>query len=403
MKKGLIAALLLGSLLISGMVWRLLRPAAALSEAPAVVVVRRDMSTTVTATGTIGAQVGAEVKVGSRVSGVLRRLHFNIGDLVEQGDLIAELDDRDLRARVSQAEAEVKASEARLALVRIGARQEEIAQARAAVDDAGWSESLMEAQLERNTQLFQKGLLAQNDLEIARKNFESAASKLRSAREQFAMVENRFRPEELVIAEAQTRQARAALEVARTQLSYTRIAAPISGVIASVSTQEGEAISAGLSAPTFVTLLDLNRLQADAFVDETDIGKIAPGQSASLTVDAFPDRDFSGVVKAILPKASIQQNVVYYDTVIALDSSEGLLRPDMTASVTIFVGQRSGVLAVPNQAVRREGGQSYVYVAGNTGEERRQVRTGWRDGGFTEITEGLVEGERVLTGQSSIR
>jgi multidrug efflux pump subunit AcrA (membrane-fusion protein) len=378
--------------------WRLSGSSSAVDEGSVAEVSRRDLSAAVTATGTIRPQVGAEVKVGSRVSGVLRKLHFNIGEQVNPGDLIAELDDRDLRARVSQAEAELAAAEARLALVRAGSRQQERAQARHSVEDAAATHALAESQFKRQTQLFDKGLLPQNDLDIARKALDGAEAKLRSSREQLALVENRYQPEDVLISEAQVRQARASLEVARTQLSYTRILAPIGGVIASVSTQEGEAISAGLSAPTFVTVVDLGRLQADAFVDETDIGRIQPGQEAYLTVDAYPDREFRGTVAAVLPKATIQQNVVYYDTVIELEPSEGLLRPDMTANVTIRVGQRAGVLVVPNQAVRREDGQRVVYVMTASGPARRVVKVGWRDGGFTEITSGLQEKERVLLG-----
>jgi HlyD family secretion protein len=197
-------------------------------------------------------------------------------------------------------------------------------------------------------------------VDLAVKNLDSANAKLEAERERLSLVERKFLPEEVAVAEAQAAEARAAVSLARTQLSYARIAAPIDGVIASVSTQEGEAIAAGFQAPTFVTLVDLNRLQADAFVDETDIGKIAPGQRAVLTVDAFPDRDFTGTVTAILPKALIQQNVVYYDAVVELDPSDGLLRPDMTASIRILVGERTGVLVVPTAAVRREGAERVV-------------------------------------------
>jgi len=361
-------------------------------------VIRRDLSATVVATGTIRPEVGAEVKVGSRVSGLLRKLHFNIGDLVKAGDLIAELDDRDLRARVEQAEAELQAVEARLALIRRGARDEEVAQARMAVQDAVATRALAETQLRRQTDLLERGLVPQNDVDVAVKNFDTAAAKLRAAQEQLALAERKFLPEDLQVAEAQVRQARGALEFARSQLSYTRIAAPITGIIASVSTQEGEAIAAGFQAPTFVTLVDLTRLQADAFVDETDIGKVAPGQSAVLTVDAFPDREFRGKVTAILPKASIQQNVVYYDSVIQLEPADGLLRPDMTANVTILVGERRGALVVPNQAIKREDGKKVVYVLDGGKPERRVVKTGWKDSGYTEVLGGLREGERVLVG-----
>ena len=386
------------SLALAWVAWRAFGAAQARIDTPTAMVGRRDLSATVVATGTIRPQVGAEVKAGSRVSGVLRRLHFNIGDQVKPGALIAELDDRDLQARVAGAEAELRAAEARLALIRRGARDQEIAQARTGVQDAAATHALAEVQLRRQASLFQKGLVPQNDVDVAQKNLETAAAKLRASQEQLALVEAKFLPEDLQVVEAQVQQARAALDLARTQLSYARITAPIAGIIASVSTQEGEAIAAGLQAPTFVTLVDLNRLQADAFVDETDIGKIAQGQSAILTVDAFPDREFRGVVAAILPKASIQQNVVYYDTVIEIQPADGLLRPDMTANVTILVGERRGALAVPNQAIKREDGKKVVYVLGGGKPERRVVKTGWKDSGYTEVLGGLREGERVLVG-----
>lgn len=378
--------------------WRAYRGAEQRRDVPTAVVARRDLSASVLATGAIRPQVGAEVKVGSRVSGVLERLHFNIGDRVRRGDLIAELDDRDLRARVAQAEAALQAAVARLELVRLGARVQEIAQARAAVADAEAGRVLAEKQLERQSALLDRRLVPPDDVDVAMKNLDSAVARLEAERERLALVERKYLPEEVSVVEAQVAEARAVLSLARTQLSYARIAAPIDGVIASVSTQEGEAIAAGFQAPTFVTLVDLDRLQADAFVDETDIGRIAPGQRAVLSVDAFPERDFTGAVTAILPKAVIQQNVVYYDVVVDLDPSDGLLRPDMTASVRILVGERQGVLAVPTPAVRREEAERVVYVLDGGRVVRRVVRTGWRDGGFTEIVGGLDESERVLVG-----
>jgi multidrug efflux pump subunit AcrA (membrane-fusion protein) len=387
------------ALAVTGLMgWRWLGPTQAREDLPSAAVVRRDLSAAVVATGAIRPQVGAEVKVGSRVSGLLRKLHFNIGDLVKAGDLIAELDDRDLRARIVQAEGEVRAAEARLALVRRGAREEELAQARMGVQDAAATHALAETQLRRQSELFARGLLPRDDVDVATRNLDTATARLRSAEAQLALLQRKFLPEDVQVAEGQVAQARGNLEVVRTQLSYARLTAPIAGIIASVSTQEGEAISAGLQAPTFVTLVDLTRLQADAFVDETDIGKVAPGQPAVLTVDAFPDREFKGKVTAILPKASIQQNVVYYDTVIALEPAGGLLRPDMTANVTILVGERRGRLVVPNQAIRREDGEKVVYVLVGGKGQRRVVKTGWKDGRYTEVLDGLREGERVLIG-----
>jgi len=399
MKTQRIAVVVAVVLVATGVVgWRWLGPTQAQDDLPSAVVVRRDLSAAVVATGAIRPQVGAEVKVGSRVSGLLRKLHFNIGDLVKAGDLIAELDDRDWRARLVQAEGELRAANARLALVRRGAREEELAQAGMAVQDAAATHALAETQFRRQSELFARGLVPRDDVDVATKNLDSAAAKLRSGQAQLALLQHKFLPEDVQVAEAQVAQAQGNLDVVRTQLSYARLTAPIAGIIASVSTQEGEAISAGLQAPTFVTLVDLTRLQADAFVDETDIGKIAPGQAAVLTVDAFPDREFKGRVTAVLPKASIQQNVIYYDTVIALEPAEGLLRPDMTANVTILVGERRGSLVVPNQAIKREDGNKVVYVLVGGKAERRVLRTGWKDSRYTEVLDGLREGERVLVG-----
>jgi HlyD family secretion protein len=279
MKRIGVAIASLAILTLGTLTWRACRGADQDGDAPTAVVSRRDLSASVLATGAIRPQVGAEVKVGSRVSGVLERLHFNIGDGVRRGDLIAELDDRDLRARVAQAEAALRAAVARLDLVRLGAREQEITQARAAVADADAGRVLAEKQLERQSALLAQRLVPQNDVDVAMKNLDSAVARLEAERERLALVERKYLPEEISVVEAQVAEAQAVLSLARTQLSYARIAAPIDGVIASVSTQEGEAIAAGFQAPTFVTLVDLDRLQADAFVDETDIGKVAPGNA----------------------------------------------------------------------------------------------------------------------------
>lgn len=191
--------------------------------------------------------------------------------------------------------------------------------------------------------------------------------------------------------EAQVVQKKAALDYAEIQLSYATIRAPISGVIASVTTQEGEYVAAGLSAPTFVTIIDLNRLQVDAYVDETDIGKVKLEQAAIFVVDAFPNKVFNGKVIGIYPKAVIQQNVIYYDVVIAIDDTQGLLRPDMTASVTINAEKRENVLVVSNHAIRRGEGKRYVYTIEDKRVKKREVKVGVKASDYTEILEGLEE------------
>ena len=170
-------------------------------------------------------------------------------------------------------------------------------------------------------------------------------------------------------------------------------------MIASVATQQGETVSAtAQNVPTFVSIVDLNRLEVYAYVDETDIGKIRPGLEASFSVDSFPETEFKGTVSAIYPKATIQDNVVYYITVISIENPEGKLKPDMTVNATLYLNKRSAVLTVPNQAIGREGGRKVVRVMENGKGVARTIKTGWKDGQYTEVVEGVREGELVITG-----
>jgi macrolide-specific efflux system membrane fusion protein len=308
-------------------------------------VLRRDIGSSVLSTGIIKPMVGAEVKVGSRISGVVKRLRANIGDPVRADQIIAELDDAELQARLSQNIAALAKGQADLNLAR--------------------------SIFERTRSLKQKELVSEQESEQVETSVKTA--------------------------EAMLKQAEANLEYAKVQLSYTKIYSPISGVIASVSTQEGETISASLSAPTFVSIIDLHRLEVEAYVDETDIGKIRIGQEASFTVDTYSDMDFKGKVTAIYPKAIIQDNVVNYIVTVQIFNSQGkILRPEMTTNVTIYLETRKNVLVVPTSAITRERGERSVTVMEGEKKIQRKVKVGWKDNGFTEIINGVKEGEQIL-------
>jgi RND family efflux transporter MFP subunit len=310
-------------------------------------VARRDIGSAVTATGVIKPRVGAEVRVGSRISGVVQRLRVRIGDAVAKGQLLAELDARDLLARRDQAAAALESARASL----------------------GYAQ----ADLRRKRELGAAQIIPANDLELA----ERAAT----------------------VAEQQLAEAAASLDYATTQLGYARIHAPIAGVVASISTQEGETVAASFAAPTFVTLLDLDRLEVWAYVDETDIGRIRTGQTARFTVDTYPGQEFEGRVTAVYPQAEIRDNVVNYVTVVRFEPPrDRTLRPEMTATVKIALATRENVLAVPRRAVRREGGRQFVLCPRGDTVERRQVTTGSRDESHMEIVAGLREGDEVLVG-----
>lgn len=359
-----------------------------------VTVAPRTFTATVVAIGAVKPQIGAEVRVGSRVSGRVWRLRANIGDRVEKGAVLAELETAELDAVLAQRTAELKLVEAKRAALEALAPDEQ-ARARAGVTRSEAEAKLAGEELRRQQALLEKGLVPRATADAARDRHAVAQADLDSARRALDLVRAEL-PEERKQADADIERARAALESASVDRAFTVLRAPISGVVASVSTQEGETVAAGLSAPTFVTIIDLERLQLNAYVDEVDIGKIMAGQSVTFTVDAFPARDFTGKVTAIYPGATIQDNVVKY--VVAVDIADtygGLLRPEMTASVRIQLEERTA-LAVPTRAIRQEDRRSVVYVVEGEASVARPVRLGWRDGPWTELAEGVSAGERIL-------
>ena len=307
-------------------------------------VTRRDIGSFVKATGVIKPMVGAEVRVGSSVSGVVSHLFVRIGARVEKGEMLAELDTRELTARRDASEAAVRLAEANLNYTR--------------------------TDLRRKQELSTVQVIAPSELELAQQSY--------------------------AVAEQQYKQAQANLADAVTQLSYGKIFAPIAGTVESVSTQEGETVAASFASPTFVTLLDLSRLEVWAYVDETDIGKIRVGQSASFTVDTYGDYEFAGKVTAIYPQAQIRDNVVDYVTVIRFQSPrDRILRPEMTTTVRIALEQRQSVLALPIRAIHREGKRQFVMLRAGDQGERRWITTGLRDDNYCEVTGGIQENDEV--------
>jgi multidrug efflux pump subunit AcrA (membrane-fusion protein) len=365
------------------------------------IVARRDIRAQIQATGVVRAMIGAEVKVGSRVSGKVERLFANIGDQVKKGDQIAKLEDADLKARVARAEAELASARAQLALLRRGARTEEISEAEGTLQQAEAELALATIDAERQTKLFAQEMVANEDADKAQRNLAVAKGKIAAAQSRVELLKHRYLPEEIALAEAKVKLAEAGVMEARVNLSYATLVAPIDGVVAQVTTQEGETVAAGMNSPTFVTIIDLGKLEVAAFVDEVDIGRVTIGQGATFTVDSFPDVDFTGKVTAVYPRAVIQSNVVNYITTLSVDNSEGRLKPDMTATVNIVLEERKDVLALPEKALRREGGKRVVRVVNGKGSVSRTVRVGRRGGGFIEILDGLKEGEVVLVNGST--
>uniref|UniRef100_A0A7V6CDN7 Efflux RND transporter periplasmic adaptor subunit n=1 Tax=Thermodesulfobacterium geofontis TaxID=1295609 RepID=A0A7V6CDN7_9BACT len=349
----------------------------------------------VSATGAVKPQVGAEVKVGARISGKVERLFVTQGDKVKAGQLIAIIEHEDLQNEVDRAYANYRDALANMGKVKrvypdkISAQKKRIEAIKTQLEQ-------IERELKRYETLYKDGLISLTDLERMERDYKVKIAELESEKSTLSALISEYE-KELERAEAQISATKNAWEEAKVKLSYAFVYAPISGVVSQVTTQQGETVVAGLNAPTFITVIDLSKLQVECYVDETDIGKIKEGQEATFTVDSYPDKIFRAKVRTIYPGAIIKNNVVFYDVVLdILDSYENILRPEMTAHVTIIAGKKENVLIVPSQAVKIDPqGNYYVMVKKGDKWEKRIVKVGWESEGKTEIISGLKEGEEV--------
>ncbi len=258
-----------------------------------------DVTQTVAATGTLSAVT--TVKVGSVVSGNVAALHADFNKEVKKGDLLAELDPVPFQERVAQSRAGLEKALVDLRNAQIGLR--------------------------RQKALWDQQLAAQADLDQSQANYDSAA--------------------------AAVNQARASLAQAETDLRNSRIVAPIDGVVVDRQYDVGQPVAASFQAPTIFTIAqDLTKMQVSADVSESDIGMTKVGQPVRFTVDAYPDQTFRGKIAQIRLNATVNQNVVTYPVIIAVDNPDLALRPSMTANVSIDVATARDVLRIPNAALR---------------------------------------------------
>jgi len=322
-----------------------------------------DVIQTVSANGTLNPVV--LVSVGTQVSGTVRKLYTDFNDKVQKGQVLAELDPPLFNAQVQQSEANVR-------------------NAQASLDLAQANETRMKTLLEQEY--------------ISRQEYDQSQQALKSGR-------------------AQVELAQAQLQKDRTNLNYTVIRAPVSGVVVSRSVDVGQTVAASFQTPElFKIAQDLSRMQIDSSFAEADIGKIKVGQPVRFTVDAFAGRSFSGVVKQVRLNPTNVSNVITYDVVVAVDNPEQILLPGMTAYVNIVVAERHDVVLVPNAALRfrpkdieqkksggkrnkkdGEGLSGTVYVQTNGSPEPVRIRIGITDNKVTEVLAGALKaGDSVI-------
>jgi len=331
-------------------------------------VTRGAITQAVTATGTLNPVVN--VQVGSQISGNIQKLSVDFNSPVKAGQVVAEIDPAVFQAAVLQAQGDLENAKAALELAQITEK--------------------------RTEDLVAKQNSAQAELDQAKATLHQA--------------------------QANVKIKEGALQKAQVDLDHCTITSPIDGIVISRSVDVGQTVAASLSAPVIVTIAnDLTKMQIDANVAEADIGTVETAQKVDFTVDAFPRRTFRGEVVQVRNAPITVQNVVTYDTVIGVNNADLKLKPGMTANVSIVGAQRDNVLKVSNAAlrfrppdatppsvVRRAGrgksgehsAERTVYVLRGSSPSAVQIKTGISDGIFTEVLDGLKEGDRVITAET---
>ncbi len=312
MKKGLIV-IVLATLGITAYGYLGFRTTEFVPEVSTVALARGDVVDTVGATGALEAVT--TVQVGSQVSGIIDALYADFNSIVREGEVIARLEPSLFESQVEQSRANLARSEA------------DVARLTVALEDA-------RTQLRRSEELAAQDLIAASELEAAQVAVRSAEAQLQSS-------------------EASVIQSRASLNQSEVNLGHTVITAPIDGIVIARQVDVGQTVAASMSAPElFIIAADLTEMQVIANIDESDVGRIRPGQPVTFTVDAYAAEEFEGTVSQIRLEPVVLQQVVTYATVIDVPNNDLRLKPGMTATVTLEIARRENVLRVPNSALR---------------------------------------------------
>ncbi len=327
----------------------------------------------VTATGTVNPIV--TVQVGAQVSGTIQALGADFNSVVKPGQMMAQIDPRLFKAAVQQAEANFLSAKANVLQVRT-----QLANAR--------------KQAKRNRNLLADKFVAQQDVDTT----DTAAAAYEA---------------QLKAVEATAAQAEAVLTTARTNLAYTTIRSPISGTVITRNIDVGQTVAAAFAAPTlFLVGEDLTKMQVDTNIAEADVGRLAPGMTATFTVDAYPAEIFRGKIREVRNSPQVIQNVVTYDAVIDVDNTARKLKPGMTANIEVVYAERAAVMRVANAGIRFRPPESLLGVKAPAVPLDRKVvwvrrggiptpvlfKPGVSDGVVTEVVAGdLQPGDQVIT------
>ncbi len=323
---------------------------------------RGDIVLQVACTGTLNAVT--TVQVGTQVSGTIAELYADYNSQVKKDQLLAKLDPQLFEAQVQQEEANVRTTEASLNDDKAAIAS---ANANLAKSKVNMLESLRKLNLQKS--MWAEALIARDDLDTAQAVYDAAVADEKAQEAQIDSVNAKLKADEQRLSQAQ-----ASLDQAKVNLEHTVITSPIAGTIISRSVDKGQTVAASFSSPTLFTIgEDLTKMQVATNIDEADVGKIRTGMEATFTVDAYPNDTFVGKISQVRLASTIVQNVVTYNAMIDVSNPQLKLFPGMTANVKILIDKASGVLKIPNAALRFKPdlpGQEIEALFKQAGEER---------------------------------
>lgn len=351
---------------------------------------RGDIARSVVATGKI--EPLAKVEVKSKASGIVKQVLLDYGDWVKQGQILAELDKEELRARVREARANHLAAQA-------SQQASQAAYERNQVEAKGPDLPFLKSSMARAKQLHEEGLISVALLEDAEKAYQLALNQQMAALGNVAVTRA-----EVARARAQVAQAQAALERAEENLRNSTIVSPMDGLVLSRDIEVGDAVSSilvlGSQATLVMTLGDVSEVFVRGKVDEADIGQVYLQQPARITVESFPDKKFEGAVTKISPMGVEKDNVTTFEVRISLHNPGGELKANMSANAEIILEEKHGVLLIPESAVvydkERNTSVEIPDPKADNGRRELAVKLGISNGVKTEVLEGLQENQQVI-------
>ncbi|MGM0603400.1 MAG: efflux RND transporter periplasmic adaptor subunit [Bacillota bacterium] len=335
-------------------------------------------------------EASAEVELTARLQEVVTAVYVEVGDKVKAGDLLIELDDRKTALKVIQAEASLQNARANLQSALNGARPQEIAQKEAQLEQAESELKLQEEDYNRKKQLFEEGYISQQELDQSANKYTAARSSYRSALKSLELLKMGVREEEILSLKSQVRQSEANLEQAKIEHGYSRITAPISGIISQVNVEKGQMTSAG----TAVIITDIDEIELTAYVNEIEVNKIKAGEEVNISFRSL-NTNFSGIVKSISP--STAENRQSFPVRIIVDNPENIIKAGMSAQVELKTARAENAVLLSQNAVIEENGKNYVFLIEEGKAVKREIIIALENEETAVVEKGLEASEEVIT------